>query len=84
MDSQTHLPLRRVFEWRDPTYHDKNTDAEEYDDYHVLDGIQTPYAITRFKNDEMFRQLYVTKVQYNQPVPADFWNPDAAAQKVKK
>ena len=34
MDVQTHLPLRRSFQWRDPLYKDKNTDAEEYDDYH--------------------------------------------------
>ena len=33
MDAQTHLPLRRVFQWRDPVYKDKNTDAEEYDNY---------------------------------------------------
>ena len=84
MDVQTHLPLRRVFQWRDPTYHDKNTDAEEYDDYHLVNGIQTPYAITRFKNDEMYRQFYVTKVQYNQSLPADFWDPSAASQKIKK
>ena len=34
MDAETHLPLRRSWQWRDPLYHDKNTDAEEYDDYH--------------------------------------------------
>ena len=36
MDIQTHLPLRRSFQWRDPEFHDKNTDAEEYDDYHTV------------------------------------------------
>jgi hypothetical protein len=84
MDAQTHLPLRRVFEWRDPLYHDKNTDAEEYDDYHPVEGIQTPYSVTRYKNDEMYRQFYVTKVHYNQPIPPDFWDPDAASQRIKK
>ena len=39
MDIQTHLPLQRSFEWRDPVYHDKNTDTEEYDDYHTIDGL---------------------------------------------
>ncbi len=32
MDTQTHLPMRRTFEWRDPVYKDKNLDGEEYDD----------------------------------------------------
>ena len=84
MDSQTHLPLRRVFQWRDPVYNDKNTDAEEYDDYRPMDGFPTPFSITRFKNDEMVRQYYVTKVSFNQELPADFWNVDAADRRIKK
>jgi hypothetical protein len=84
MDVQTHLPLRRTFEWRDPEYHDKNIDAEEYDDYHVVDGFQTPFTISRFKNDDMVRQYFVTKVSFNQNLPAEFWDPDAEARKVKK
>ena len=84
MDMETHLPLKRTFEWRDPVYHDKNVDAEEYDDYHVVDGLQTPYTISRWKNDEMVRQYYVTKVSFNQTLAGDFWNPDAVALKVKK
>lgn len=84
MDAQTHLPLRRVFEWRDPEYKDKNTDAEEYDDYHTIDGFPTPFTITRFKNDEQVRQYYVTKVEYNQNLARDFWDPDASAARIKK
>jgi hypothetical protein len=84
MDAQTHLPLRRVFEWRDPEYHDKNSDAEEYDDYHVVGGFPTPFTISRTKNDEQVRQYYVTKVSYNQDLPADFWNVDTVAQRIKK
>lgn len=84
MDVQTHLPLRRTFQWRDPVYKDKNTDAEEYDDYHVVDGLPTAFSITRFKNDEMIRQYYVDKVEYNQALPPDIWSVDAADRRIKK
>ena len=84
MDTQTHLPLRREFQWRDPVYKDKNTDAEEYDNYHLVNGIQTPDSITRFKNDEMVRQYYVRTVKFNQELPGDFWDADAEARKIKK
>jgi hypothetical protein len=84
MDVQTHLPLRRSFEWRDPVYKDKNVDAEEYDDYHLVDGLPTPFTITRFKNDDMTRQFFLDHVTYNQPLPADFWSVDAAARRIKK
>jgi hypothetical protein len=84
MDTQTHLPLRRTFEWRDPVYKDKNLDAEEYDDYHTMDGFPTPLTITRFKNGEMTRQYFLDRVSYNQELPADFWSVDAAARRIKK
>ncbi len=84
IDSQTHLPLRRIFQWRDPVYKDKDTEVEEYDDYHVVDGFQTPYNITRFKNDDMVRQIYIDKVSFNEDLPPDFWSVDAAERRIKK
>jgi hypothetical protein len=84
MDVDTHLPVRRTFEWRDPVYKDMNTEAEEYDDYHAIDGIQTPFTITRYKNDDMTRQYFVIHVAYNQPLDPDFWSVDAAERRIKK
>lgn len=83
-DAQTHLPLRREFQWRDPLYKDKNTDAEEYDNYHEFQGFPTPFTITRYKNDEITRQFYVEKVQYNLELPADFWDVNGVARRIKK
>jgi hypothetical protein len=84
MDSQTHLPLRRTWQWRDPLYKDKNTDAEEYDDYHVVEGIPTPFAITRFHNSDMTNQRFLYHASYNVPVPPDSFDPDKTAAKIKK
>jgi hypothetical protein len=83
-DTQTHLPLRRTFEWRDPVYKDKNVDAEEYDDYHVIDGLPTALRVTRLKNDEQVRQYYLVHVKYNQELPPDFWDVKAAETRIKK
>lgn len=83
MDTQTHLPLRRSFQYRDPVYHDKNTDSEDYDDYHMLGGFPTPLKISRSKNDEMVRQFYIDRVSYNQDLGADFWDVDATARRIK-
>ncbi len=84
MDTQTHLPLRRTFQWRDPVYKDKNLDAEEYDDYHVVNGLPTPFTITRFRNEDMTRQQFLDKVTYNEEIPADFWSVEAAERRIKK
>jgi hypothetical protein len=83
-DSTSHLPLKRVFQWRDPLYKDKNTDAEEYDDYHTFDGLPTAMRITRYKNDDILRQYYIDRVEYNQNLPADIWDVDATTHRIKK
>ena len=84
MDSETHLPRSRTFPYRDPVYHDKNEEREEYDDYHTFDGIPTAFSITRFKNADMTSQRFLYKAAYNVPLPPDAFNIDAAAAKVKK
>jgi hypothetical protein len=84
MDSQTHLPLRRIFQWRDPVYKDKDEDAEEYDNYRPVDGFQTPFNITRFRNGDMVNQRFLFKAIYNQTLPEDEFSPDAAAAKIVK
>jgi hypothetical protein len=84
MDVETHLPLRRSFQWRDPVYKDKNLDAEEYDDYHTVVGFPTPFIITRFKNDDVTRQYFMVHVEYNQVLPEDFWSVDVAEKRIKK
>lgn len=83
-DVQTHLPLSRSFQWRDPVYKDKNTDIEEYADYHDVQGLPTAYSITRLHNDEMARQIFIDKVQYNENLPTDFWDVNGIAKRVKK
>jgi type II secretory pathway pseudopilin PulG len=83
LDTQTHLPLQRSFQWRDPIYHDKNTDTEEYDDYHTIQGFPTPFTISRLKNGDPVRQYYVSRIVYNENLPDTFWDPDAEARKIK-
>ncbi len=83
-DASSHLPLRRTWQWRDPVYKDKNTDAEDYDDYHLVDGMPTPFAITRYHNDDMTNQRFLMRAAYNVPLAPDLFNPDAAAAKIKK
>jgi hypothetical protein len=84
IDVETRLPLRRSFEWRDPVYKDKNQDAEEYDNYHTIDGIPTPLIVTRFKNSEMTSQRFLDHVAYNQDLPPDFWSVESARQRIGK
>jgi hypothetical protein len=75
VDAQSHLPLRRTYQWRDPVYKDKNEEVEEYDDFHNIQGIQTPFTITRFHNGDMTQQRFVFKARYNVPLPPGAFDP---------
>jgi hypothetical protein len=84
LDAETHLPLRRTYYWRDPVYKDKNEEVEEYDDYHNIEGIQTPFAITRLHNGDMTSQRFIFKAAYNVPLPPDAFDADAGAARIHK
>lgn len=84
MDAETHLPLRRTYFWRDPVYKDKNQEDEEYDDYHMVDGLPTPFSITRLHDGDVTVQRYVFKASYNVVLPPDLFNLDAIAAKIKR
>ncbi len=81
LDVTTHLPLARTFEWRNLQFQDHDEDREEYDDYHTFNGIPTPLTLTRYRNGDMVNQRFLTKVEYNVPLPPDTFNADILVKK---
>jgi len=65
LDSNTHLPIKESFSWRDPTDQQRNREDEVYDNYRPVEGIMTPFSITRFYNGDMANQRFMSKVSYN-------------------
>jgi len=65
IDSNLHLPVKKVFTWRDPEDNLRNTEEEIFDAYRPTQGIMTPYSITRFYNGEMSNQRFLNTVTYN-------------------
>ena len=81
LDAATHLPVRRTFKWRNEQFKDLDEDSETYDDYHTVQGLPTAYNVTRYRNGDMVNQRFLTKVIYNQTLPADLFNPDNLLKK---
>jgi hypothetical protein len=65
IDSNSHLPVKKTFSWRDPTDKERNVEDEVYDNYRDVEGIMTPYSVTRFYNGEMSNQRFLHSVTYN-------------------
>jgi hypothetical protein len=81
IDAQTHLPRRRTFVWRNITFKDRDEDAEEYDDYHTIQGLPTAFTISRYHNGDLTSQTFYTKVEYDVELPPDTFNPDVLLKK---
>ena len=81
LDATTHLPLARTFEWRNQQFKDHDEDREEYDDYHTFSGLPTPLTLSRYRNGDLVNQRFLTKVEYNIPLPPDTFNPDVLVKR---
>lgn len=65
IDSNTHLPVKKSYSWRDPVDKQRNVEDEVYDNYRLVQGIMTPFDITRFYNGDMSNQRFLNSVSYN-------------------
>ena len=66
IDPDTHLPIKKSFSWRDPKDKERNVEEEVYDNYRPVQGIMTPFSVTRFYNGDMSNQRFLNSVSYNQ------------------
>lgn len=65
-DINTHLPIKKTFSWRDPTDRLRNVEDEVWDNYREVQGVMTPFSITRYYNGDMSNQRFLNSVKYNQ------------------
>ncbi len=82
MERSTHLPLRRIFKFRNATYKDFDEDLEEYSDFHEVGGIPMPYVTTRYFNGDMVAQRFVESIEFK-PVDPALFEPGAPLGKHK-
>jgi len=69
LDLNSHLPIKKSFTVRDPETREKNVEEEIYDNYHTVQGIQTPYDTARTHNGQPANQRFLHDVRYNTGVP---------------
>jgi hypothetical protein len=76
-DSDTHLPVKKSFWWRDPVDKQKNTEEEVYENYRQVSGIMAPYNVTRFFNGDMASQRFLNLVTINQGLDQTMFDPNS-------
>jgi hypothetical protein len=76
-DVDSHLPIKKSFEWRDPVDKQKNLEEEVYENYRSVSGIMAPYNITRFFNGDMSNQRFLNSVTINQGLDPAMFDPNS-------
>jgi hypothetical protein len=71
----THLPVQKTFEVRDPQTHDRDREDEIYDNWRMVQGINTPYSVVILRNGTIARQTYILDVSYNLHPPDSYFTP---------
>lgn len=65
IDSAKYLPVKKSYSTRDAASREMDTEEEIFDNYHDVQGIATPFNLTRRINGEMNSQRFLHKVTYN-------------------
>jgi hypothetical protein len=76
-DVDTHLPVKKSFEWRDPVDRQKNLEEEVYENYRSVSGIMAPYNLTRYFNGDMASQRFLNSVTINQGLDPSMFDPNS-------
>jgi hypothetical protein len=76
-DIDTHLPVRKSFEWRDPVDRQKNLEEEIYDNYRLVQGVMTPYNVTGYFNGDMAHARYIFTAGYNSGLDQAMFDPNS-------
>ena len=74
-DTDTHLPVKKSFSWRDPVDRQKNLEEEIYENYRAVSGIMAPYNLTRYFNGDMASQRFLNSVTINQALDEAMFDP---------
>jgi hypothetical protein len=65
VDEHTRLPIKKSYEWRDAKTREIFEEGERFDNYRMVQGVNTPHIVLQTRNDEVVRQRYVEKISYN-------------------
>jgi hypothetical protein len=68
IDPRTYLPVRKSHSVRDPETGLRVEEAEVWDNYRVVQGVNTPHNLTRYRDGLMSSQRFIRNVRYNSGV----------------
>lgn len=80
----SHLPIRKVVDTRDANTRMRTEETEFYSNYHPIDGIQSPFQITRERNGQKIYQAFIDKYEYNTGVSPSLFTKESLDERWEK
>jgi hypothetical protein len=84
LDLKTLLPVKKTYSWRNVEMREMWEESELYDNYRLVDGVQTPFLVTGTRNNKMYTQRFLNTVTYNNNFPDSLFVPPALNFGAKK
>jgi hypothetical protein len=81
LDVTSRLPLRVVSTVRDRATRQRIEEVEYLSNYHSLQGVQTPFQVSRERNGRMVYQVFFESCQYNTGQKEAFFTREALEQR---
>ena len=80
----SHLPIRKVVDTRDANTRMRSEEIEYYSNYHPINGIQSPFQITRERNGIKIYQVFFDKFEYNTGVSPQLFTKESLDERWEK
>ena len=74
----THLPLEKRFNTRDPRYRERDEEATIYGNWKVIQGVNTPRVMLTRRNGETVFQEIILNITYNTHPAESLFDPTVA------
>ena len=84
MHGTTVLCVRKVVDTRNANTRMRTEEVEYYSNYHPINGVQTPYQITRERNGIKVYQVFFDKFEYNTSVPDSLFTKESLDERWEK
>ncbi len=81
VEKSTHLPVRFVIVTRNPQTNDTVEDVTRYSNWHTVEGIATPFQVSRERDGKRVSQIFYDGCKYNSGITADFFTRDALVKR---
>ena len=81
VDRATHLPVQFVVSTRNPTTRDVSVETTTYSNWHMQEGVQTPFQFSRERDGKRVSQTFYTECKYNTGLSASLFTRESLEQR---